>query len=373
MRRSTVLEVRAPGRVNLIGEHTDYNDGYVLPAAIGYDTRVRVLPREDTLVRVTSDHFRAASITFDLRSLPSARRRDWGDYPRGILLELQRAGVPLCGADLHASATIPLGAGLSSSASFEVALALAMLALASSEMDRLEIAKLAQRAEVEHVGTRSGIMDQFAALFGEVGSAVFLDTRTLHYDLVPIPPDVRVVIANTMVKHHHTTGDYNERRLECEQAVEALRRFYPDIRALRDVSLDMLEANASEIPQVLYRRARHVVAENERVIASVEAMKTNDAAALGMLMNASHESLRNDFAVSCDELDLMTTIARNLDGCYGARMTGGGFGGCTVSLVDAAYGEAFQSMLGEAYHRETGIVPELYDGTPAAGAEILDG
>ena len=289
---------------------------------------------------------------------------------RGVLIELQRAGVSLAGADFQVTSTVPLGAGLSSSASFEIAIALAMLERCGATMTRIDIAKLAQRAEVDHTGTRSGIMDQFAVLFGEAGSATFLDTRSLDYAHVPVPAGVTIVICNTMVKHALAAGAYNERRAQCEAAVATLQRWYPDIRALRDVSLEQLEAHAADITPVLYHRALHVVSENARVVEAKAAFERGDAGAFGKLMNASHESLRDDYEVSCPELDVMVALARRFEGVYGARMTGGGFGGCTVNLVDVANVESFRAAIAKGYYRETGMHPDLYDGTPAAGASV---
>jgi galactokinase len=361
------VEARAPGRVNLIGEHTDYNDGYVMPAAISYSTRVTGGVTSNRIVNVASESVGAAA-AFDLDALETGRAGDWTDYVRGVLIELSRAGVALAGAEFHVTSTVPLGAGLSSSASFEVAVALAMLERCGATMDRLDVAKLAQRAEVDHTGTRSGIMDQFAVLFGEAGNATFLDTRTLDYAHVPIPAGVTIVICNTMVKHALATGAYNERREQCEAAVEVLKQWYPQIRSLRDVSLAQLEAHASGIAPILYHRALHVVSENARVLDAKAAFERGDAVAFGRLMNASHESLRDDYEVSSPELDVMVSLARRCQGIYGARMTGGGFGGCTVNLVDLASVDSFRSEIAEGYYRETGIHPDLYDGTPADGA-----
>ncbi len=363
------MESRAPGRVNLIGEHTDYNDGYVMPAAIAYSTHVAGGPAPDRVVSVASASVDATA-AFDLDALETGRAGDWTDYVRGVLIELQRAGVALAGADFQVTSTVPLGAGLSSSASFEIAIALAMLERCGETMKRIDIAKLAQRAEVDHTGTRSGIMDQFAVLFGEAGSATFLDTRSLDYAHVPIPAGVTIVICNTMVKHALAAGAYNERRAQCEAAVETLKRWYPDIRALRDVSLEQLEAHAADIAPVLYHRALHVVSEDARVVEAKAAFERGDAGAFGKLMNASHESLRDDYEVSCPELDVMVALARRCEGVYGARMTGGGFGGCTVNLVDVANVESFRVAIAEGYYRETGMHPDLYDGTPAAGASV---
>ena len=358
-----MIEVRTPGRVNLIGEHTDYNDGFVMPAAIGYYTFVHAQPLDSPSVILSSP-----SVTFTLGALPHERRGDWTDYPRGILIELERAGIALHGAKLDVSATLPIGAGLSSSASFEIAIALAMLAASNASMDPTALALLAQRSEHEHVGIRSGIMDQFAVLRARAGHVLLLDTRSLAVEHVPFPDGARLVIANTMVHHALASSEYNARRAECEAGVTAIRRRFPDVRALRDVSLEMLDRCKADLSETIYRRCRHVVTENARVLEAAGSLRANDLTHLGRLMHESHESLQNDYQVSCAELDAMVRVAQSLDGCYGARMTGGGFGGCTVNLVAAPAADAFARALASGYRRATGITPELYDGTPVAGA-----
>jgi galactokinase len=365
-----VIEVRAPGRVNLIGEHTDYNDGFVMPAAIGYYTHVRARRRDDRIVTVRSDRFPEPA-AFQLDRLPRTRRGDWADYARGILIELAAGGIALRGADVLVTATLPLGAGLSSSASFEIALALAMLAAAEASMESTEIARLAQCAEHEHVGIRSGIMDQFAVLRSHAHHAMLLDTRTLEVELVPVPERAAIVVANTMVKHALAASEYNARRAECEAGVRILQQTLPRIRALRDVTLEMLEQHEADLPAVVYRRCRHVVTEDARAGEAANALRAGNLAALGSLLNASHESLKNDYEVSCPELDRMVEIARTIEGVYGARMTGGGFGGCTVNLVAADRAAAFARRLARAYRTQTGTMPEIYDGTPVDGAQVL--
>jgi galactokinase len=363
------LRVRAPGRVNLIGEHTDYNDGFVLPAAIGYYTFVTASHRSDGIVEIRSDQYDDPA-RFLLSALPKARAGDWTDYPRGILIELQAHFRNLRGAGLSVSATLPMGAGLSSSASFEVAIALAMLSVSGDALDDVELARLAQRSDHKHVGIQSGIMDQFVVLHARAQHACFLDTRTLESKLVRVPLNAAIVIANTMVKHALASSEYNQRRLECEMGVHALRRRFPGVRALRDASLQMLERCRSRITPVVYRRCRHVISENARVLDAVAALQSGDLARFGSLMNDSHASLRTDYEVSCEELDVMVEIARSIDGVFGARMTGGGFGGCAVNLVAADRAEYFRRALVERYHQRTGLTPDLYDGTPVAGAEV---
>jgi galactokinase len=360
------VQSRAPGRVNLIGEHTDYNDGFVLPCAIAYETRVAAAARPGPIVHARSGDAVAA---LDLEALEQPQN-SWSDYVRGVLAQLRDAGVPLAGADLAISGTVPIGAGLSSSASLEIAVALAMLALARTSLPPLEIARLAQHAEIAYVGTRCGIMDQVAVLCARAGHAIFLDTRSLAYELIPVPEQAAIVVCNTMVKHELSASAYNERRSECERSVEILRERWPSIRALRDVSVQQLEEARDALPPVLFRRAHHVVTENDRVVNAVDALRAGDLPRFGALMNASHESLRADYEVSSSELDVMTSLSRAFDGVLGARMTGGGFGGCTVTLLESHRAAEFRRYIAGAYRASTGITPEIYDGTPSAGASI---
>ncbi|HKE36678.1 MAG TPA: galactokinase, partial [Candidatus Baltobacteraceae bacterium] len=289
-------------------------------------------------------------------------------YAEGVILELRKAGVPVGGVEIEAGGDLPLGAGLSSSASFEVAIALGALGIADAELDRLELAKLCRRAENEHVGIRSGIMDQYAVLFGKRDRAVLIDSESLQHRYVEIPHTASIVICNTMVKHQLAAGEYNKRREECEAAVQALRRWHPHLTSLRHVTLEELLSHEAQLDGTIFRRARHVVTENARVMDAAEALERGDVAAFGRLMNASHESLRDDYEVSADELDTMVAIARRCDGVYGARMTGGGFGGCTVNLVAPAAVDAFREHIVREYHAATGITPAIYDGTPVDGA-----
>jgi galactokinase len=361
------ITVRVPGRVNVIGEHTDYNGGYVMPAAIGYETRAHAKPRHDRIITVDSEALDDA-VFFDLDTLAPEHRGDWTDYARGIVLELRAAGVELRGADIRIETSLPLGGGLSSSASFDIALALAVLASSGADMPRRDLAALSQRADAEHVGIRSGLMDQYAVLFARAGNAMLLDTRTLFFDFHPIPAGATLVVCNTMVRHALAGGEYNQRRAECEEALSLLRRRFPNARDLCDISPEEFASTGDLLPEPLYRRARHVVTEQARTRAAAAAFDAGDLRTAGKLMNASHESLRDDYEVSCAELDTMVEIARACDGVYGSRMTGGGFGGCTVTLLDAGHADAFRTAVAERYARQTGIVPEIYDGTPVDGA-----
>jgi galactokinase len=342
---------RAPGRVNLIGEHTDYNDGFVMPCAIGYYTEVTVRARDDDRIVLRNPRDAKAHL-----------------YAEGVVLELRDAGVRVGGVDIEAGGSLPIGAGLSSSAAFEVAIGLGALGVAHAEIDRLQLAKICQRAEHEHVGIRSGIMDQYAVLFGQRDRAILLDTESLKSRYLPVPQPARVVICNTMVKHQLAAGEYNKRREQCEAAVAALRHWYPELASLRHITLDELIRHETQLDPLLFRRARHVVSENARVLESAKALEAHDLKHFGALMNASHDSLRNDYEVSAPELDTMVDIAQGCDGVYGARMTGGGFGGCTVTLVEASFAESFCERIVREYQAATSIVPAIYDGTPVNGA-----
>jgi galactokinase len=358
---------RAPGRTNLIGEHTDYNGGFVFPAAIDRATWLAIAPREDRVLKIHSEHFNE-TIEFDLDESAPAPRKHWSDYVRGVSLMLQKSGIAVAGAEILIRSDVPLGAGLSSSASLEVAAAFALIAQANRELPKLEIAKLCQRAENEFVGAHVGIMDQFVSCFGKSNHAIFLDCRSLSHEAVPLPKNIRLIVCNTMVKHEIASGAYNERLKNCEEAVGLLAKAIPEIRALRDVTPDQLQKHAQLLPELLYRRARHVVTENARVLAAREALINNDLETLGALMQKSHASLRDDYEVSCNELDVMAALANKFSGCVGARMTGGGFGGCTINLVRSNQVEQFAIHMREGYQGATGITPEIYSCAAADGA-----
>lgn len=357
---------RAPGRVNLIGEHTDYNDGFVLPAALDLGANVAIAPRSDRLIRVCSENL-GRDCAFDLDERPR-RAGDWSDYIRGVALELSKAGYSLTGADVSVLSDLPIGAGLSASAALEVAFGFAMLSVAGEQVNRLELAKICQCAENQFVGMRCGIMDQFISCHGIEGSALLLDCRSLKAKPIPIDPGVRILICNTMVHHQLATSAFNERRRECEAAVARLSTVMKDVLALRDISIENLDRHAGLLPDLLLRRARHVVGENIRVVEAGAAFAARDFAEVGRLMNGSHESLRQDYEVSCPELDLMVDLARRVPGVYGARMTGGGFGGCTVSLIDAAAVERFTATVAPSFERVTGHKPMIFSCFPGAGA-----
>jgi galactokinase len=358
---------RAPGRVNLIGEHTDYNDGFVMPAAIDLYTWVAASPRSDRILQVHSDQFRE-TLDMSLDALAGAPRKHWSDFIRGVAAMIQAAGHSLKGANLIIDGHVPIGAGLSSSASLEISTALALLSAASLELPPLEVVKICQRAEHEYAGTRCGIMDQFIATFGRSGHALMLDCRSFEHKLLPIPPEVRLVMCNTMVKHELAAGEYNRRRADCESGVRTLRQHLPKALALRDITLANLDSYRNELPELVYRRCRHVVSENQRVLAASDALHCGDLTRFGQLMYESHASLRDDYEVSCRELDLLVELASNCEGVYGTRMTGGGFGGCTVNLVRSDAVDRVEHRITDAYAKATGKTPDLFVCSTAQGA-----
>ena len=361
---------RAPGRVNLIGEHTDYNDGFVMPAAIGFYTWVATSARPDRTLHVHSGEFHE-TIDLSLDSLAGPPRKHWSDFVRGVAAVLQSRGVQLSGSNMIIQGQVPMGAGLSSSASLEVATGLALLAISQAEVPQLELVKICQRAEHEYVGTRCGIMDQFIAVYASSGHALMIDCRSLDYQSLSIPDDARLVICNSMVKHVLASGEYNRRRAECEAGVKVFRMNSPAVHALRDVTMVDLANHETELPEVVYRRCRHVISENERVIKAATALEERNLRAFGELMAESHRSLRDDYEVSCAELDTMVDLANQVEGVYGARMTGGGFGGCTVNIVRAECVAGFARDVVQGYEQATNIAPKIYVCSSAHGAAVL--
>ncbi|HEX3462992.1 MAG TPA: galactokinase [Candidatus Elarobacter sp.] len=352
---------RAPGRVNLIGEHTDYSEGFVLPIAIDRATIAAAAPREDRRVRVRSlDRGESAEFALDQRDpRPSG---SWIDYAHGVALALARR-VPLAGADLALRTTVPIGAGLSSSAAFELAVASALLALAGGTLPPRELARVGREAENGFVGLRSGIMDQLASACGVRDHALLIDCRSEELTPVPIPPESAIVVADSGVKHELSGSAYNDRRAESEEAARLL-----GARTLRDVSPEELARRGGELPELLRRRARHVVTENARVLATVSALRDGDLASAGALMNASHDSLRDDYEVSAPELDALVDAARAADGVYGARMTGGGFGGSIVVLARRDAVGSLTTALESAYAARYGRTPAVEEVHASDGA-----
>jgi galactokinase len=353
---------QAPGRVNLIGEHTDYNGGSVFPAALTFGTTLLIRRRSDDRLLFASTNFSitreisAGSVTFD-------ESDDWVNYPKSIVWELAQRGNPLTrGYEFLYHGEIPNGAGLSSSASIEVVTAFALLTMEGKPANPVEISVWAQHAENEFVGVKCGIMDQFAVANGKKDHAILLDCDTLRYELVPFRSGhYKLVIGNTNKRRGLVDSKYNERRAQCGQAVQDLRKAIPELKLLGELTLEQFRANATLITDdTVRRRAQHVVEEIDRVSQSMEVLKRGDLAAFGLLMNASHDSLRDLYEVTGTELDVMVEAARQVRGVLGSRMTGAGFGGCTISLVHQASVERFIAEVGEKYETATGLHPEFY-------------
>jgi len=360
----------APGRVNLIGEHTDYNDGFVFPMALEHHVLIAISSRDDRKVNLRSEDMNE-TVSFSLDD-NKKRRNHWSDYTAGVARMLELEGTRLPGADILVDSTVPVGAGLSSSAAIEISSALAFLSLVNAKMDLPSLAKLGQKAENQFVGMNCGIMDQFISAGAKKDHALFLDCRSLEFKQIPLEADdVKIIICNTMVKHELETSEYNKRRAECEEGVRILQNKYPRIKTLRDVSSVQFEESAPLLPGRICKRVKHVVFENKRVCDSVAALNKNDLKQFGGLMNESHESLKTDYEVSCRELDLMVELARNEPGCLGARMTGGGFGGSTVNLVLNNDVDHFSSAVSRGYEKETGVQPQIYISSPAEGAREI--
>ena len=361
---------RAPGRVNLIGEHTDYNDGFVLPAALELATYVAAGRRDDRRLRVRSLLMNETA-EFDLDDKDPRPRKDWSDYVRGVGIMLMRAGHRLAGTNLMVWGDVPIGAGLSSSAAIEVAVGYALLSTSGITVDLTALALTGQRAENEFVGMRCGIMDQFIACHGAAGRALLLDCRSLDWRLVPIDDKARLLICNSMVRHAHAAGEYNDRRRDCETGVALLSKVLPGIKALRDVDIRELERHKDLLPEVVYRRCRHIVTENDRTTRAAVALEAGDLALCGRLMDESHVSMRDDFEISCSEIDIMVGLNQAMPGVFGARMTGGGFGGSTISLVEVDAVEGFIAAVSRDYQKATGLDPIIFTCSPGDGVGAL--
>jgi galactokinase len=360
----------APGRVNLIGEHTDYAEGFVMPAAIDFATLAAISPRTDGKIVLYAENF-AEERSYPAGSLPAAASGHWSDYPLGVLTILSGEGYQIPPLSLSLWGDVPLGSGLSSSAAVEVATATAVLGLIGVEIPGPLLARLCQRAENEFVGANCGIMDQFISANGKENHALLLDCRDLSSLLAPIPHNVALVIANTMVKHSVAGAGYTTRRAEVEEACAILATHRPEIKFLRDATLEDLDAWGHEIPPNSLKRARHVITENLRTVAAANALLRHDLAELGRLMREAHVSYSQDFEGSCPEADTMVELAQDLPGLIGARLTGGGFGGCTINLVQKEHAPTFAAVLKERYRNATGINPEIHICHASAGAHPI--
>lgn len=356
---------RAPGRVNLIGEHTDYNDGFVMPCAIDFAVYITGSLRKDSKICVSSLNL-DGNYEFDLDNPNVEISKDWVKYVQGVVFTLEKNGYQLKGANLLIESNIPIGSGLSSSAALEIATGFATTKLSEIDIEKWELVKIGQTAEHDFAGVKSGIMDQFASAFGLENHALFLDCRSLEW--LPIPlSSAQFVICNTKIKHNLADSEYNKRRADCEEAAKTL-----GFESLRDISWQKFEETSEKLSERLLKRARHVITENNRVENAAKALQSYDLHTFGALMNESHESLRYDYEVSCRELDLMVEIARKQDGVIGARMTGGGFGGCTVNLLESNIDTSnFVNNVSNEYYRITDIKPEIYICKAMQGVEEI--
>ncbi len=366
--QSPILAASAPGRVNLIGEHTDYNDGFVLPIAIDKRIGIAGSPRDDAQVRLYSLNFKCGE-NFSIDSL--TKEDKWTDYIKGVIHELLKAGHRVKGFNAVLYGDIPQGSGLSSSAAIEVATAFFLAQTYQLALSPEETATLCQRAENQFVGMNCGIMDQFISRLGTTDHALHIDCRDLSYHQIPFQIDgYTIAICNSHVKHKLVDSPYNERRAQCEEGVRLLKTKIEGITALRDVSAAQLEEHTASLPPVVFQRCKHVVTENERVIQAVRVLQEGDLHSFGALLNQSHDSLRDDYAVSCSEVDRLVDIARSVDGTMGSRITGGGFGGCTVNIVKESALEHFQKVVLEEYARHTEITADIYIVKAEDGARI---
>ncbi len=355
---------QAPGRVNLLGEHTDYSGGFCMPAALNFNTLVAASPLKGDVLRIHSLDFNE-TVEIELADLAPPGKKHWSAYPFGVAWSLQQAGIRLAGAELTMQGNVPNGSGLSSSASVEVATATALLGIARAALAKAQVALACQKAENVYVGAPCGIMDQYISAAGVAGNALAIDTRALTAELAPIPAHLRLVVSNSMVTHSVGGGEYGARRREVEEAAKAC-----GVKELRDATLKDLQAHQGEMSPEAFKRGRHVITDSQRVLDGVAALRAGDAEEFGRLMLAAHASYRDDFEASCERCDLLVELAMELAGCLGSRLTGGGFGGCTVSLVEASAAEEFAAALRERYREKTGVVADVFVCEIADGAGL---
>jgi len=368
--------VQAPGRVNLLGEHVDYNEGIVLPTAIDRSVFLAGSPLEDHQVSLTAIDL-GESTTFNIDQIEEKIDVNgeplphWVLYPAGVAWALKNAGLKVSGVEIMITSNIPIGAGLSSSAALEVAFAVLWQTVSKWELDRLSLAILCQKAENLYVGLSCGLMDQFASACGVKGHALYFDTRSLEWEAAPLPEKTTLIIADSGVRRTLTNSAYNERRASCEEAVKYIKDYLPDIESLRDVPATEFVAFSPFIPKIPRMRAEHIVKEIARVQSALSALKRNDKQAFGALMYAGHNSLRDLYEVSTPELDLLVELSRNIPGCIGARLTGAGFGGCTINLVEEELSENFISTIKQEYYRKSGNEAQVYLCKASQGASII--
>ncbi|MBN1877441.1 MAG: galactokinase [Anaerolineae bacterium] len=367
---SPQLVVRAPGRVNLIGEHTDYNDGFVLPVAVDRAVWLAVTPQSEAWATIRALDMRNDEKTFPVDRVPSSAG-GWDDYPKGVVWAYLEQMKTLSGIQATLTSDVPIGAGMSSSAALELAFAYTWNHLEGFEISRDDLALMCQKAENQYVGVNCGIMDQMISACGKAGHAMFLDTRTLERNYCPIPEGIAIVVADSLVRRSLASSEYNVRRGQCEQAVRILKEYLPKITALRDVTPDELNRFGQHLPDVVLRRARHVVTENARVLLFAKALYQHDVTALRTLMVEGHRSLRDDYEVSAPELDTLVEATLEVPGCYGARLTGAGFGGCIVALVAENAVSEVEKHVVQIYANRYGQAPKVYITRPANGVEVI--
>lgn len=364
--------VKGPGRVDLMGNHTDYNDGYVLPVAVNVDVLAAGRLRDDNTVSVYSANF-DTKVDFDLDAIEYDNVNTWSNYVRGVLRFLREAGISLRGADVALAGNVPIGSGLSSSAAIEMATGFLFQTLIGFEMSGPDLALIGQKAENKFVGVNTGIMDQFVSRLAKKDHALFLDCRTLEYDLLPLDTSkVKIVVCDTMKRRGLVDSEYDARRAQCEEAARMFAQWIPGVKALRDVSAADFERCKDRLPDVICKRAQHVIYENQRVLDSREVLNAGDFERFGRMMNESHDSARDYYEVSCDELEAMAGVARKSPGALCARLAGAGFGGCTVSLVYDQSVQEFIDAVKPAYKDKTGLEPSLYVCTAEDGASVVD-
>lgn len=364
--------VKGPGRVDLLGAHTDYNEGFVLPVAVNVDVLAGGKLRDDNRVAVYSQNFETL-VEFSLDAIEFDNVNTWSNYVRGVVHFLQEAGIELRGVNIVLHGNVPIGSGLSSSAAIEMATGFLMQTLLGFEMSGPDLALIGQKAENRFVGVNTGIMDQFISRLGNKDMALFLDCRSLEYELVPLDTSkVKIVVCDTMKRRGLVDSEYDLRRSQCEEGARLFAQWYPEVKALRDVTPEMYEAHKAELPEVVSKRVAHVVFENERVLKSREVLKSGDFVEFGKLMNASHDSARDLYEVSCFELDAMAEVARRAPGALSCRMAGAGFGGCAVSLVRDEFVEQFLQVVAVEYEEMTKLAPSLYVCTAEDGASVIE-
>ena len=360
------MVVRAPGRVNLIGEHTDYNDGFVLPVAVDRAAWLAVAPQDEPWATVRALDMHGDERTFPVDRVPSSDG-GWSDYPMGVVWAFLERSLQPSGIKSVLSSDVPVGAGMSSSAAVELAFAYSWNVLGDLGIDLPDLALLCQLAENKYVGVNCGIMDQMISACGKAGHAMMLDSRSLERDYFSMPKGVAILVADSMVRRSLSTSEYNIRRAQCEQAVSILAEYLPGIKALRDVRVEDLQQHQEHLPEIVYRRARHVVTENDRVLRLSKKLSQGKLDDVGELLVLGHNSLRDDYEVSIVELDTLVAAATEVEGCYGARLTGAGFGGCIIALVDEDAVPDVENHITQVYTQKHGKSPAVYVTRPADG------